>query len=165
MIHVTATDSAIGIPPNTGMVKTVLHWSSSINVLAKLPVSFPSFFTGSPENHLPEIQDFEIIIFESVKKSTIILTILNKIIPFFYALCIMFFCYFVKIILFIMQFNKNRCIFIDQTVTRWYYFIYFLYKIYIAKHTNFQNRSYQFPCAGKGAFYANSMSGRQHYRL
>ena len=41
-------------------------------MLAKLPVSFPSFFTGSPENHLPEIQDFEIIIFESVKKSTII---------------------------------------------------------------------------------------------
>ena len=62
------------------------------------------------------------------------------------------FYYFVKIILFIMHFNKNRCIFIDLTVTRWYYFIYFLYKIYISKHTNLKTGHTNFFVLGKDYF-------------
>jgi hypothetical protein len=43
MTHVTTTHSAIGIPPNTGMVKAVLLFSSSASVLDKSPVFLPPF--------------------------------------------------------------------------------------------------------------------------
>ena len=35
MIHVTTTDSVTGIPPNIGIVNTVLHWSSLDNSSAR----------------------------------------------------------------------------------------------------------------------------------
>ena len=43
MTHVTTTHSAIGIPPNAGMVKAVLLFSSSASVLDKSPVFLPPF--------------------------------------------------------------------------------------------------------------------------
>ena len=43
MTHVTTTHSAIGIPPNTGIVKAVLLLSSSASVLDKSPVFLPPF--------------------------------------------------------------------------------------------------------------------------
>lgn len=44
--QVTTTDSKTGIPPNTGMVKTVLQFSSSASALEKLSVLLPPFLSG-----------------------------------------------------------------------------------------------------------------------
>ena len=43
MIQVTTTDSFTGIPPNSGMVKTVSQFSSSNRVSVKCSVSLPPF--------------------------------------------------------------------------------------------------------------------------
>jgi hypothetical protein len=43
--HVTTTLSAIGTPPNTGIVKAVLLSSSSASVADKFPVFLPPFLS------------------------------------------------------------------------------------------------------------------------
>ena len=44
MIHVTTTDSAMPIPPKTGIVKTVSHSSSAINFEARSPKKPSPFY-------------------------------------------------------------------------------------------------------------------------
>ena len=79
MTQVTTTLSAIGIPPNTGIVNAVLLSSSSANVADKFPVFLPPFprlyrqyigHTGLPF-------DSFILRFDK-KKSISILPILSK---------------------------------------------------------------------------------------
>ena len=87
MTQVTATLSAIGIPPNTGIVNNVLLSSSSANVADKFPVFLPPFLR--PNQHIGHTGlSFDAFILRFVKKKSIsILPILSKKISQSYTLC------------------------------------------------------------------------------
>ena len=88
MTQVTATLSAIGIPPNTGIVNNVLLSSSSANVADKFPVFLPPFLR--PNQHIGHTGlSFDAFILRFVKKKSIsILTVLYKKFFVFYTFCI-----------------------------------------------------------------------------
>lgn len=70
MTQVTATLSAIGIPPNTGIVNNVLLSSSSANVADKFPVFLPPFLR--PNQHIGHTGlSFDAFILRFVKKVNI----------------------------------------------------------------------------------------------
>ena len=86
--HVTTTLSAIGTPPNTGIVKAVLLSSSSASVADKFPVFLPPFLR--PNQHIGHTGlSFDAFILRFVKKKSIsILTVLYKKFFVFYTFCI-----------------------------------------------------------------------------
>ena len=68
--HVTTTLSAIGTPPNTGIVKAVLLSSSSASVADKFPVFLPPFLSTGLSLNWYDRSVFVALILRSLSKKS-----------------------------------------------------------------------------------------------